>query len=227
MSNQKSDTRYVFLDEGGNFDFSLKGTKILMATAVVSTRPFAWDEPLLAVKYNLLESAASTEYFHATEDKQHVRNQVFDCLESSTSNFEIHSVLIEKRKTHPKLQELEALYPIMLGWLLTYIFNRLSKSGAKADSQVIVITDRIPHQKKRAAAEKAIKEHLSIILPKSLKYQLCHHDSKSCLGLQVADYCNWAIYRKWNDSDERSYSKIQKSVKSEFDVFSAGREYFY
>ena len=56
-----------------------------------------------------------------------------------------------------------------------------------------MITDRIPHQKKRLAAEKAIKEHLSDVLPKVLKYQLCHHDSKSCLGLQVADYCNWAM----------------------------------
>ncbi len=31
---------YLFLDEGGNFDFSPAGTRYLTLTAVTATRPF-------------------------------------------------------------------------------------------------------------------------------------------------------------------------------------------
>lgn len=55
--------------------------------------------------------------------------------------------------------------------------------------------DRIPVNKKRKAIEKAIKMTLPQMLPDSLRFRILHHDSKSCCGLQVADYFNWAIYR--------------------------------
>ena len=32
--------RYIFLDEGGNFDFSPKGTRFFTLTSVTKARPF-------------------------------------------------------------------------------------------------------------------------------------------------------------------------------------------
>jgi len=45
--------------------------------------------------------------------------------------------------------------------------------------------------------------------------------------LQVADYCCWAINRKWKDGEVRPYSKICDAVLTEFDVFDRGRKEYY
>ena len=69
-------------------------------------------------------------------------------------------------------------------------------------SEVIVFTDRIPINKKRKAIEKAVKMTLAQQLPRDVRYRIFHHDSKSNIDLQIADYCNWAVYRKWDRGDE-------------------------
>ncbi|WP_448508115.1 DUF3800 domain-containing protein, partial [Immundisolibacter sp.] len=70
--------------------------------------------------------------------------------------------------------------------------------------EVIVITDTIPIQKKRQAVEKAIKGALSAMLPAGMRYRILHHASRSHYGLQVADYCNWAVFRKWQKGSRNS-----------------------
>jgi hypothetical protein len=214
--------RYVFLDEGGNFDFSPKGTRYLTITAVVTKRPFLWDAPLLDLKYDLLEQDREDEYFHATEDRQEVRNKVFQVLSGDLRSFEIHSVIVEKSKAHPNIRDVETIYPRMLNWLMQYIFYGANLRG---DAEAIVITDIIPVNKKRDAVEKSI--HQSLNSTGKLKHSIFHHASKSCLGLQVVDYCNWAIFRKWNNGDTRSYELIKDSIKSEFDIFKSGKRSYY
>ena len=49
--------------------------------------------------------------------------------------------------------------------------------------------------------KKAVKMTLAKMLPKGVRYRVLHHDSKSNLDLQIADYCNWVIYRKWDRGD--------------------------
>ena len=46
-----------------------------------------------------------------------------------------------------------------------------------------------------------------------------HWPADSDAGLQIADYCSWAMQRKWEGGDTRSYALIQGKVKSEFDIF--------
>ncbi len=53
------------------------------------------------------------------------------------------------------------------------------------------------------------------------------HSSTSHPMLQVADYCCWAINRKWKDGDLRSFSKIESVVLTEFDVFRGGKKEYY
>lgn len=108
--------------------------------------------------------------------------------------------------------------------MLHNVFNGIINENA---SNIIVFTDTIPIQRKRRSVSKAIKESLSEMLPR-IPYRMFHHESKSNVGLQIADYCNWAIYKKWESNKEelRSYKVVQKAIKSEYDVF-ANRETEY
>lgn len=188
------------------------------------TRPFKQYSDLVDLKYNTLESGVSLEFFHASEDSQKTRNDVFSIIQNNLHSYKIYSVIIEKRKTIPQLQIEEKFFLKTLEVLLKYIFKGLD---LKIYQQIIIVTDKIPVKKKREAIEKGIKQNLSSVLEKKISYQIHHHDSKSNFNLQIADYCCWAIYRKWDKSDLRSYDLISESIINEFDLFEVGSKFYY
>ena len=111
-------TVYIFLDEGGNFDFSPKGTQYFTLTSFLQTRPFILNERIENLKFDLIESRKDIEYFHASEDRQIVRNLFYSNLKDHIKDFTIDSLIIEKRKTNPAIREEAKFYPKMLGYLL-------------------------------------------------------------------------------------------------------------
>src|SRR5208283_5101463 len=114
------------------------------------------------------------------------------------------------------LQKEELFYPEMIGYLLPYVIKGYDLS---LFNKVIVFTDTIPVNRKRKAIEKAIKQTLAQKLPANVSYEIFHHESKSSYDLQNVDYCNWAVYRKWELQDDRSYQIIRSVMRSEFDIF--------
>lgn len=215
---------YIFLDEAGNLDFSTNGTRYFLLGALTKERPFNAYKELTELKYDLVEMGTELEYFHASENAQPVRNRVFDIIKRNLGGVRIDALVVEKRKTGPALQAEEAFYPRMLGYLLKYV---LQQHDLKQFKEVLVFTDAIPIARKRGAIEKIIKTTLASQLPAGACYRLIHHESKSNLDLQIADYCTWAIYRKWNSGDARSYQHIQPAVTSEFDIFRSGTTLYY
>lgn len=219
-----SHTLYIFLDEGGNLDFSASGTRFFTVSTITKLRPFSIESDLLALKYDLLEEGLNLERFHASEDKQAVRDRVFSIIGKHLAQFRIDSLIVEKRKTQPQLRDQEKFYPVMLGYLLRHVFKQVMGENHK---QIIVKTDQLPLNKKRKAFEKSIKTTLADMLPNHARYRVLHHESRSSISLQVADYCNWAIYKKWTTGDSRSYDLIKEGIKSEFDIFRTGKEHYY
>lgn len=215
---------YVFLDEAGDFTFSTKGTRYFIVGSITTERPFPVYPDLTQLKYNLAEQGTDLEYFHASENAQAVRNQVFAIIREHLHGIRIDTTVVEKRKTGPALQEPEKFYPRMLGYHLGFILRQYRLTDY---TQVLIYTDRIPIQRNREAVKKAIKQTLATALPTEVSSQLLHHDSKSNFQLQVADYCTWAIYRKWERQDERSYTLIASAVRSEFDIFRTGTRMYY
>src|SRR5689334_15781103 len=117
----ESQSLYIFLDEGGNLDFSPNGTKFFTVSTITKCRPFALDADLLALKYDLLEEGLDLDCFHASEDRQLVRNRVFSLIGKHLAQFRVDSLIVEKRKTQPHLREQEKFYPAMLGYLLRHV----------------------------------------------------------------------------------------------------------
>lgn len=213
---------YIFLDEGGNFDFSPRGTRYFTLTSIAMCRPFtireAWDD----YRHDLLEYGHNIEFFHCSEDNPHVRQRIFSILKAENRHFSIDSLIVEKAKTGPALREDFRFYPEMLGHLLKHVFAHVS-----GYDEIIVITDSIPNKKKRKSIEKGIKHTLKAMLPSSIPYRILHQSSRSHYGLQAADYCNWAIYRKWDKGDVSHYDDIKAAISSEFDIFRRGTRWYY
>ena len=215
---------YIFLDESGDLGFNPKGSKFYVLTSIRTQRPFPWREALDNYKYDLIEFGLKNEHFHCAEDNSHVRNRVFDIIHKHLQMIQIDSVIVQKGKTHPTLQEEERFYITMLNNLLQYV---LTREGWAATEEVIVITDKLPIYRKRKAVEKGIKTSLSRLLPRGVKGRILHHDSRSHYGLQVADYCSWAINRKWLTGKAEFYNLIKPALHSEYDIFQSGSIIYY
>ncbi len=125
--------------------FSAKGSKYFTLTALTKTRPFKTHNALTALKYNLWERGLEFEYFHATTDKQATRDEVFKIFSANISQFTIDSIIVEKRKTKPYLQNPSQFYRKIFEILLNYILERNKRKYAK----IYIITDIIPINKKR------------------------------------------------------------------------------
>ena len=215
---------YVFLDEGGNFDFTERGSHYYTFTSVVMLRPFSFYSELDKYKYDVIEFGKDIEKFHCAEDNQHVRERVFDVIKQNLSNIRIDSVIVRKCKTGPALRPPEKFYPKMLTYLLRYVIEPLDFQRI---DEIIVITDNLPTKRNKRLFEKTIKSQLSNALSDEASYRIIHHASNSHYGLQIADYCNWAIMRKWETGDSEHCDVIEPAIRSEFDIFISGRTKYY
>lgn len=215
---------YMYVDEAGNFDFSPSGSQFFVLTCLTVCRPFPAHPTLLDVKYDHLETGLDLEYFHASEDRQSVRDSVFAAIQRSMAQYRAYSVIIRKNRTNPVLRGPERFYPRVFEWLMKYVIPRRTDAATKT---VVVITDSIPVQSKRKAIEKAVKSALKPLVPKSLTYRLYHHQSRADLNLQIADYFSWAVFRKWESQDVRSYNLISSAMRAEGDLFANGDMEYY
>lgn len=208
---------YFFLDESGNFDFSARGSRYFLLTSVSMKRPFWAARTMDDYKHNCLEYGLNLEYFHCYRDGREVRRRVFELIASFLDGMCIDCLVIEKARTDPVLREDRRFYPELLSHLLKLVLpTELETDGVE---KVIVITDTIPVNKKRKAAEKAVRTALHSVLPPGMKYHILHHQSRSHYGLQVADYCCWAIFRKWQTGESAWYDHIKPAVRNELELF--------
>jgi len=222
-------TLYVFLDESGNYDFSPSGTKFFVLTALSTTQPFDVGSPLLKLRYELLPNYAcgpkveEQGYFHASEDTQAVRDQVFAALMGSTVPVRIDAVIAQKNKTHPSLQKQPVEFYMKIGEAaLKYIFNRAEWHGF---DHVVLVFSSLFDRKKRGILKQAFKSLIKQYA--EVPFALYFHDSKFDLCNQAVDYFGWAVYRKWESGDIRSYEIIRSLIQSEFPIFQKGTAEFY
>lgn len=228
-------TLFIFIDESGNFDFSPTGTKHFILTAISTVTPLKNRGGLLDCRYTLLCSGIDQECFHAAEDEQKVRDDVFDLI-SKLNDFYIDSVVAQKNKANPSLfvetymrkgQQITIttgaeFYRIVCQTLLQYIFKRYESS--KVD-KIIVVLDAIFTHSKRQIILKSLKMYLKQHFNKM--FHIYFHQSKADINCQIADYCGWAIYVKNERQELRPIKQVQSKVKSEFPIFQRGETEYY
>lgn len=231
---------YIFMDESGNFDFSSKGTKYFVLTCISTTKPLRGRNKFLSLKYELLAKGINQEHFHTTEDKQDVRNQVF-LLFKELGDFEIDSVIAQKNKVNWSLYEdfdvkkkrvgfkfkmkkvEERLYKQVSETLLQYVIRRYVKS--LNIGKVIIVLSALFTKRKQEFVKKHLKAYFKESYGK-IPY-IYFHQVKSDVNCQIADYCGWAVYVKWEKEELRPHNLISNKIKSEFDIFKPGETIYY
>lgn len=214
--------RYVFADEAGNFDFSLNSGAsryFILCTATMDT-PIVGDQ-LLALRRELgWKGLHLDSVFHASSDPQAVRDEVFDLLQAS--EFRIDATILEKRKALPRLQHERPFYK--LAWYLH--FKHVAPRIASRTDRLFVTAASLGTKKQRGSFHQAVDDVVDQVAPcRSHRVAFWAMESDPCL--QVADYCTWAIQRRWERGDTRSYSLIEDKLRSEYNAWASGPKYYY
>jgi len=221
---------YIFIDEAGNFDFTPTGTKFFVLTAISTTQPLKSRGCFLKLKYELLRKGLNQEYFHATEDKQEVRDLMYANL-GKLDDIEVDAVVAQKNKANPSLyieydaeqrgdgkivfktiHYEEKFYKLISQTLLQYIFRRYYNLD-KIEG-IIVVLGSLFTDNKRGYILKSLKQYLKEKFNKP--FYIYFHKSEADINCQLADYCGWAIYVSWERGENRPLQVLKDKIKSNF-----------
>ena len=214
---------YIFLDESGNFDFSSTVTRYLVLTGLVSHNVMPAVVELHQFKHEIITQGENLEYFHATEDRQWVRNGVFSII-SDCDHLAMHTVIIEKTRLNPALYDMRKFYPFACRHLFADIFAHELSS---LFDHVILFMDNIPVRRVRQATLKGIKGNLKGYLSPGQRYDILMHASKSHPYLQIVDYLSWAVYVKWTRAERRPWNDISHLIQTEREVLRDSKSRYY
>ena len=214
---------YVYGDESGNFDFSdQEGTSRYFILTTVVVADHAIEADLMDLRrQSAWEGEPLTGGFHATNDKQRVRDLVFEVV--ARHDFRVDATILEKRKADPRIRPTQAFF---YGFAWYYHLTGLAPVLASYADAIMVVAASIGTNEMRSDFESAVNAIASAIAP-TVNMKATMWQAASNPILQVADYCAWAVRRKWERNDTRSYSLIENRIASEFDVFRDGATTYY
>ena len=214
----------VFADEFGNFDFSpeVGASRYFGLTTVTFFDDQQARSDLQDLRFDLAwEGVAHSGPFRASTDQQVIRDRVFAVLEPH--NFRVDATMLEKRKVNPQLQSSRTRFYQYAWWLhMKYVAPRI----ANANDELLVIAASIGTKKELGGFQRSVRDVMERVSP-SITTTTAQWPANTDTGLQIADYCSWAIQRKWVRNDVRSYDLIRDKIRSEFDAFSKGSTYYY
>jgi hypothetical protein len=216
------DRVYVFGDETGNLTFTRKpGTSRYFMICTVTMGNCAVGTALTDLRRELAWTGHALSEFHAHKDKQAVRNQVFDLLRQQ--DFRVDATILEKAKAHNELRS-HPPYFYKLAWFLH--FKYVAPRIVRRSDQLLVVASALQINNKRQVIHDAIRDVVSQVSP-TQTFQTAFLPAMCDPCLQVADYAAWAIQRKWETGDSRSYELIKDKIWSEFDVFGESAAKYY
>jgi hypothetical protein len=91
---------------------------------------------------------------------------------------------------------------------------------------MLITAAALGRNRTRAAFKAAVNNSVQQVLPRD-KWEVAFHESCKDPLLWVADYCSWAVQRKWEHGDTRSYDLIKGKIRTEYDLFAPGPEEYF
>jgi len=159
--------------------------------------------------------------FHAAEDRQAVRNEVFGLL--ALDSFRIDATILDKTKTVPYLAA-DPLRFYKEAWYLHFKYVGPKIAGPK--DELLVVASSLEVSRKKSVLAHAVRDVVEQIVRTSV-WATAFWPAQADPCLQVADYATWAIQRKYERDDTRSYELIRGKVATEFEPFLFGPTTYY
>ena len=131
--------------------------------------------------------------------------------------------MLQKNKAEPSLRYDPATF---YNHACFYHIKYVAPKVAAATDELLVVAATIDNKWKSRNFRQAIQEAVEATSRSGI-IQVGMWPAGTDPCLQVADYCSWAIQRKWERGDTRSYDAIKGKIRSEYDFFAGGSVIYY
>jgi hypothetical protein len=131
--------------------------------------------------------------------------------------------LLDKTKTQDHLRTNELRF-YQQAWYLH--FKYVAPRVCNPLDELFVVASSLQIRRKKQAIHEAVRDVVQQVSPTAV-FHTAFWPAISDPCLQVADYVTWAIQRKYEMNDMRSYSTIRHMVHSEFQPFLGGPKTYY
>jgi hypothetical protein len=160
---------------------------------------------------------------HASTDRQEVRDMVFEFIRGQ--DIRIDATILEKSKADPKIRPTEERF-YQYAWF--YHFKYIAPKICKKGDELFITVASLGTKRKRDLFKSILKDVAEQALT-LVEFRTAFWPASSDPCLQVADYCAWAIQRKWETGgkDLRSYDLVKHQIKTEYDLFGPGHKHHY
>ncbi len=130
---------------------------------------------------------------------------------------------MEKSKAQPLVRSDRPTF-YKHGWFVHFKYGM--KAALPEPVETLITAATIGTRKEQAAFSHAVDDVLPQVLGQvAWRTNFVPAGSDPCV--QVADYCAWAIQRKWERSDRRSYDLIRERLTHESDLWRDGLVHHY
>jgi hypothetical protein len=147
--------------------------------------------------------------FHATEDRQVVRDQVFALL--ARSSVRADATYYQKANVYDKIKkDPDYFYKWVWFYHLKHVLPRVVPKG---DNPFIGIAT-LGVKKKRKLYAEAVRDVVTQCLPAGARGCCAYWSAASHPALQAADYYTWGVGRWKEGGDPRSYELVRHQIRT-------------
>ena len=214
---------FVFADEAGDFAFK-RGDNASRYFIVCTVRLDDCNigADLLSLRRDMVWRGDPVgPHFHATTDKQVIRDQVYDLL--AKEDFRVDATILEKAKAQPQTRVHKGTF-YQYAWF--YHLKGVGPTLLRDKTELLVSAAAIGTKKGQAIFTNAVNKVVQQTIQRQ-QWRTCFPPAAADPCLQIADYCAWALQRKWERGDERSYDLIKKKIATEYDLWRRGTVHYY
>jgi len=212
---------YLFADETGNLDLSgHQGSTRWFGVGTMLLDDASADR-LRAAMHGLRLSMAWQRFgldseVHASEDSWPVRSAVLSVLALHAGRVDVS--LLDKREATSEWADDVALYRTVWREHLA----RVIPSTCRPVDELLVVAARIGTKRRRRLFREAVEQSLAACASHLAWSEVAVWTSASDPCLWAADYCVWAVGRKWETGDGGPYGVIAHHVASVRPVGKSG-----
>lgn len=223
--------KYLAADESGNFDFRPPRANGCGPTKYFAVGTIMLDShdamtalryDLANLRYDLAERGHDIDVFHASENKQPIRDAVFDVLVQH--DFMADVTLLEKSKAQPQTRVNDVMF-YKYAWY--YHFKWFAQRYFQPGDDLTVVTAALG----KKSAQTAFRGVVADVIDQCCHYRVTRRvncwPASSDPVLQAADYVLWAVMRHVERGDDRSRKLLGKRVRSVYDLWATGTTHYY
>ncbi len=137
-------------------------------------------------------------------------------------DFRIDTTIFEKAKLMPRIGRPDGFYKLAWYEHFKYVAPRIKHMG----DEMLLVAASMGTRRRQTALHAAVQDVVDQVAP-FREYRTAFWSATSDPCLWVADHCSWAIQRKWERDDTRSYDIIRPKIRSEYDIFKRGTTLYY